>query len=82
MTQGRRGPDVPEEAIYPPQEPPQSAVDQPVQGYEYQIYYGGTESPHSETNLAKINELGAQGWRLTIANTGYYYFERPLNKTE
>jgi hypothetical protein len=44
--------------------------------YEYLTFYIGTGSTHGDLAIAKLNELGAQGWLLQVAGMDTLYFSR------
>jgi hypothetical protein len=50
--------------------------------YEYQVHYTGGHEPHDPEVVAKMNELGADGWRLAAADGDHLYFEREVPVTE
>jgi hypothetical protein len=49
-----------------------------VTAYEYQVHYTGGREAHDPEVVTRMNELGADGWRLVAADGAHLYFEREV----
>lgn len=61
-----------------PTGPGDTPPGQAKKGYEYQVYYSGSHEHHNPEFIAKMNEVGADGWLLVAVSGLYLYFVREL----
>lgn len=61
-----------------PTDQPDQPPGQAKKGYEYQVYYTGSHEHHEPEFIAKLNEVGAEGWLLVAVDGLHVYFMREL----